>query len=103
MTRFAFGQTWIINYVKTQNTQIPLRGSQNLLQRLDIFRRYTMDKKDSQVNGYILAAGLGAIGGGLVIALITKAIPKMMSKMMAGMMANMMAQMGGGECEPVDM
>ncbi len=61
-----------------------------------------MDRDDSQIKGYILAAGLGAIGGGLVMAMITKAIPKMMSKIMAGMMANMMAQMGDDKCNPVD-
>ena len=61
-----------------------------------------MDNKDSPYKDYILAAGLGAIGGGLLIALATKAIPKMMSKMMAGMMENMMSEMGAGDCEPVE-
>ena len=53
-----------------------------------------MDNKDSQYKGYILAAGLGAIGGGLLIALATRAIPKMM--------AGMMSEMGAGGCEPVE-
>lgn len=61
-----------------------------------------MVRKSSQYQGYFLAAGLGAIGGGLLIAVVTKAMPKMMSRMMAGMMQNMMAEMGGGECNPVD-
>jgi hypothetical protein len=51
---------------------------------------------------YIVAASLGAIGGGLIVAIATRAIPKMMSKIMAGMMQNMMAQMSERECEPVD-
>ena len=61
-----------------------------------------MDRRDTQYKGYLLAAGLGAIGGGLVIAALTKAIPKMISKMMAGMMQNMMAQMGDGNCDPAE-
>lgn len=61
-----------------------------------------MNRKDTQYKGYFLAAGLGAIGGGLVIAALTKAIPKMTSKMMAGMMQNMMAQMGDGNCDPAE-
>ena len=53
--------------------------------------------------GYVFAALLGAIGGGLAVAVITKSIPRMMSQMMAGMMRNMMAQMGGGACDPGEM
>jgi hypothetical protein len=33
---------------------------------------------------------LGAIVGGLLVAIATKAIPKILSNMMAGMMKNMM-------------
>jgi hypothetical protein len=54
-----------------------------------------MEQKQSQYTGYILAASLGAIGGGLLVAAITKAIPKMMSQMMTGMMAEM-------ECDPAE-
>jgi hypothetical protein len=61
-----------------------------------------MDRKSTQYQGYYLAAGLGAIAGGLIIAVATRAIPKMMAKMMAGMMENMMAQMGEGDCNPAD-
>ena len=50
------------------------------------------------MRGYALAAALGAIGGGLVVAFATKAIPKMMSRMMQNMMANM----GDGEFSPAD-
>jgi hypothetical protein len=57
---------------------------------------------NSPYREYIFAASLGAIGGGIIVAMVTRAIPKMMSKIMAGMMQNMMAQMTEGECEPVD-
>ena len=61
-----------------------------------------MERKSAQNQGYFLAAGLGAIGGGLLSAVATRAIPKMMSKLMTGMMENMMAQMGEGDCDPAD-
>ena len=61
-------------------------------------RRNNMDRKQSQYTGYLLAASLGAIGGGLLVAAITKTIPRMMSQMMAGMMA----QMGEDECDPAE-
>jgi len=57
-----------------------------------------MERKQSQYTGYILAASLGAIGGGILVAAITKTIPKMMSQMMTGMMA----QMGEEDCDPAE-
>jgi hypothetical protein len=48
--------------------------------------------------GYVLAAALGAIGGGAIVAIATKAIPRMMS----GMMRNMMVRMAEGGCNPAD-
>jgi len=57
-----------------------------------------MDNTDVHYREYILVAGLGAIGGGIVALLVTKAIPRMMSRMMAGMMQNMMAQMKESGC-----
>jgi hypothetical protein len=53
--------------------------------------------------GYVLAAILGAIGGGLVVVLATKAIPRIMSQMMPRMMQNMMAHMREGGFDPSDM
>jgi hypothetical protein len=44
-----------------------------------------MDSTDSHTKGYVLAAVLGAIGGGLVVALATNAVPRMMSLMMQNM------------------
>ena len=32
------------------------------------------------ISGYVLAAAMGAIGGGLFVALATKAIPNMMAR-----------------------
>jgi hypothetical protein len=58
-----------------------------------------MDSADSRTKGYVLAALLGAIGGGLVVLLATRAIPKMMS----GQMSKMMAQMKESGCEPSEM
>ena len=59
-----------------------------------------MNVISSSSKGYILAAGLGALGGGVVAILVTRAIPRMMSRLMAGMMQNMMAQMKESGCSP---
>jgi len=48
---------------------------------------------------YYLAALLGAIAGGLIVAWATNALPKMTS----AMMQNMKALMGGENCNPVEM
>ena len=52
----------------------------------------------SRNKGYLIAAVLGAIGGGLIVALATSAIPKMMSRMMQNMMGHM-AEQG---CNPAE-
>lgn len=62
-----------------------------------------MEKFDPDRKKYLLAASLGAVGGGLFVALATRAIPRMMSQMMSGMMRNMMAQMGEAGCDPAEM
>jgi hypothetical protein len=49
--------------------------------------------------GYLLAAMLGAIGGGFAVALLTRAVPKMMSRMMQSMRAQMVA----AGCDPEEM
>lgn len=59
-----------------------------------------MDTSDVNRRNYILAASLGAIGGGVLVVVVTRAIPRMMSQMMSGMMRNMMSQMGQAGCDP---
>jgi CheY-specific phosphatase CheX len=60
-------------------------------------------KNNYQTNRIILIASLlGAIGGGVLTVLITRAIPKMMSRMMVGMMKNWMASMKDENGNPVD-
>ena len=62
-----------------------------------------MENFDSDRKKYLLAASLGALGGGVFVALATRAIPRMMSQMISGMMRNMMAQMGEAGCDPAEM
>ena len=50
----------------------------------------------------LLAGLLGAIGGGLLAVLITRAIPKMMARIMTGMMKSWMASMKDENGNPVD-
>jgi len=58
-----------------------------------------MSEGDFNLRKYMLAVSIGAVGGGILAALATRAIPKMMS----GMMQNMMSHMGGGGCSPAEM
>jgi CheY-specific phosphatase CheX len=61
-----------------------------------------MHNTRSHTKGYVLAAALGAIGGGLIVALATRAIPKIASQVMSGMMRNMMAQMAAAGHNPAE-
>ncbi len=58
-----------------------------------------MQDANSHVRGYAVAALLGALAGGLGVAIVTRAIPKMA----AAMMQNMMAHMREGGCNPQEM
>ncbi len=60
-------------------------------------------KKNSSVWGYVIAALLGALAGGLVVAWATRLIPKMMGKMMADFPRRMMAQMKAEGRDPAEM
>ena len=51
----------------------------------------------------ILAAALGAAGGGIAVLLATRAIPKMMAQLRQGMMQNMMEMMQERGCSPSEM
>lgn len=51
----------------------------------------------------ILAAFIGAVGGGLLVAFGTKAIPKLASQMMQNMMQEMMSNMREMDCSPEEM
>jgi hypothetical protein len=62
-----------------------------------------MQDTNSRKMGYVLAALLGGIGGGLVVAFATRAIPQMTSQMMSGMIQSMTAQMREGGCDPQEM
>jgi len=54
--------------------------------------------KNIKFSGYVLTTSLGAIGGGLLVAAVTKAIPKMMTQFMT----RMMVEMREGECNPAE-
>jgi outer membrane lipoprotein SlyB len=62
-------------------------------------RKALMNKTKSSIFGYLIAASLGAVAGGITVAAITRAIPKMM----ANMMENMMRRMGSEGCNPEEM
>jgi hypothetical protein len=55
-----------------------------------------MAKAVSSTRKYAAVAGLGALAGGLSVAIATKAIPRMMSGAMEGMREPMMACIGDG-------
>jgi esterase/lipase len=59
-----------------------------------------MYDQDSTNQKVILAAALGALGGGFAVLLATRFIPKMMVQMRQGMMQNMMEKMKERGCTP---
>jgi len=62
-----------------------------------------MDAMSDSGKKYAAAVLVGAVGGGLIVALATRAIPKMMTQMMSGMMQNMMSGMRESGCDPTEM
>ena len=58
-----------------------------------------MSGSNGRVRGYALAVIVGAIAGGTLVAIGTKAVPRVMS----AMMQNMMRQMEGSGCDPAEM
>ncbi len=59
-----------------------------------------MENSRYQSLGYLLAASLGALGGGILVIYATQAIPKMMAGMMEQMMPRMMQHMKESGCSP---
>lgn len=62
-----------------------------------------MNNLNDHRKGYTAAFLLGAAGGGLLVALSTRAIPRIMSRLMSGMMQEMMSRMGENGCDPAEM
>lgn len=66
-----------------------------------------MRDSNSHLRGYVVAAVLGAISGGLVVAFTMRVIPNLMSGMMnrimSGMMQNMMSRMQAEGVDPEEM
>ncbi len=56
--------------------------------------------RSDRVSGYLVAGVIGAVWGGLVVAIATKALPRIMAGMMKQMMPNMMMQMKECGCSP---
>ena len=50
----------------------------------------------------VLAALLGAAGGGLVVVLATRAIPRLMGRAMSQVIQSMSAHTGEESCNPAD-
>jgi len=61
-----------------------------------------MNPTNPHKRNYLIAAIFGAVGGGLFVAITTKAIPKIMQAMMSNMMQDMMGQMGEAGCDPAE-
>jgi len=64
----------------------------------DLWGGKVMERKQNQYGGYIRAAILGAIGGGVGNHRNHEDNPKMISQLMAGIMAEMAA----AECDPAE-
>jgi hypothetical protein len=64
--------------------------------------KYDTKEYKMKLKGYVLATVLGAIGGGVAVALATNAIPKLMQHMEVHMQ-NMMAQMKESGLDPSQM
>jgi len=62
-----------------------------------------MKNRSSLGRSHVWATLLGAIAGGLVVALATRAIPKMTSRMMSEMMQSAMDRMRAGGSDMADL
>ena len=62
-----------------------------------------MHRPGTNHRSYLLAALLGAVGGGILVAFATRAVPRILQQAMSGMMQTMMERMSAGECSPSEM
>ncbi len=62
-----------------------------------------MKKTFTRNRPYLLSALLGAIGGGVIVIIATRAIPTMISSILSGMMKNMMSHIEASGCNPKEM
>jgi hypothetical protein len=62
-----------------------------------------MNAMSGQGNNYAVAILIGAVGGGLLVALVSRAIPKMMTQMASGMMQNMITRVSESGFDPSEM
>ena len=60
-----------------------------------------MNREDKK--NYLIAGGIGAVLGGISVAVVTNAIPKMMEAISATMMGKMMKRMGAEGFTPQEM
>lgn len=57
---------------------------------------------ECNTRGYLLAAAVGAIGGGLAVLVAARAVPRIMGPVMVGMMRQRMSGMGEEGCSPAE-
>lgn len=62
-----------------------------------------MSRSRYPTGSHIVAAALGAIAGGIAVAIATRAIPAILSRVMPDMMGHAMMRMGGEGCDPEEM
>jgi hypothetical protein len=58
-----------------------------------------VDNSRTRLAGYVLAAALGAVAGGLAVALVSRTPLRLMS----GMMSKKMAELAAEGCDPEEM
>ncbi len=62
-----------------------------------------MKQTVSQQGLHLGSVLLGAVGGGIVVMIATKAIPAMLANFLFAMMGKMMSRMEAGGCNPPEM
>ncbi len=62
-----------------------------------------MKQSISQRSPYLISVLLGAIGGGILVMIATRAIPTMLANLLSGIMGKMMSKMERSDCNPHEM